>query len=61
MTVNREESPSLIKDAKEIRCKPENHVPFVAVSTELRSLGVLLKASGDQLQIPGARALGDRS
>ena len=35
-------------------CKSENHVPVVELSKELRIPDVLLMASGDKLQAPGA-------
>ena len=45
---NKEESPSLNKHGQILRCKPENHVPILAVSKEPRVPDDPSKASGDR-------------
>ena len=57
----RERVSVLIRDGQVIRCKSEKHVPIGAVSKEPRIPDGPSKASGDRLQIPGARSSGDRS
>ena len=49
------ESPSSTQAGAVTRCMSENQVPIVAVSEELRLPDDPSKASGDRLQIPGAR------